>query len=387
MVPVKYNVRSLLQRTGTTLMTVGSIAFVVLVYVGVLALAGGVKTAFAAAGDPATVLVLRDGARSEMESGYSTDTLRLVQAMPGVARDDAGQPIASGETITLQILQRGDGTESNVTIRGVEPAAFALRPEITIVEGRNFEAGKNEVIVGAMMPDRYPSLRVGSDIQLGRNDFRVVGVFECGGSSYCSEVWGDTRAFGDSYRRGNFYSSTRVKAADVAVVDDLIASIKADQRLRVSAMAEPEYYQQQTDATSLIFVVLGNSLAVLMGFGACFAAANTMYAQVAARGKEIGTLRAMGFRRRSILAAFLIEALVLGLLASGVGVLLSLPLNGFTAQTMNNATFSEITFSLRTTPQVLLGGVGLAVITAVIGGFLPAWSASRRPITTLLREA
>jgi putative ABC transport system permease protein len=366
---------------------VGSIAFVVLVYVGVLALAGGVRTAFAATGDPSTVLVLRDGARSEMESGYATETLRLIQTMPGVARDESGEPIASGETIHLQILERADGTEANVTVRGVEPAAFALRPDIRIADGRSFEAGKNEVIVGSLMPDRYSSLRVGAEVQLGRSQFRVVGVFDCGGSSYCSEVWGDTRALGDSYRRGNYYSSVRVKVPDPSLVDGMIAQLEADQRLRVDAIAEPEYYRQQTEATSTIFVVLGNALAVLMGVGACFAAANTMYAQVASRHKEIGTLRAMGFRRRSILAAFLVEALVLGLLASGVGVLLSLPLNGFTAQTMNNVTFSEITFALRTTPQVLLGGVALAVATAVVGGFLPAWSASRRPITTLLREA
>ncbi len=387
MIPVKYNVRSLFERATTTAMTVLSIGFVVLVYIGVLALAGGLSQAFAKAGDPSTVLVLRDGARSEMESGYSTETYRILAALPGVARGDDGEVLASGETIHLQILERSDGTESNVSIRGVGDGAFAVRPGIELLEGRRFEAGKGEIIVGAKLTDRYPSLALGSRTQLGRNEFTVVGVFASDGSSYESEIWGPASDLGDSYRRSNYFSSTRLKAASPSDVPALIDRVHAEQRLRLEAVPEPEYFERQAESSTQLFRLLGHTLAFLMAFGACFAAANTMYAQVAARGREIGTLRALGFRRRSILAAFLVEAIVLGLLAGGIGALLSLPLNGVTAGTMNQFSFSEVTFGLRTTPAILATGIALATLTAVIGGMLPALSASRRKITDLLREA
>ncbi|HVS65522.1 MAG TPA: ABC transporter permease [Thermoanaerobaculia bacterium] len=387
MIPIKYNVRSLFARRATTLMTVLSIAFVVLVYVGVLALAGGLRTAFAASGDPQTVLVLRDGARSETESGFASETLRLLSNLPQVARDAEGNLLASGETLHLQVLQRLDGTEANVSIRGVEEGAFHLRPQIEIVEGRRFEPGTGEIIVGANLPSRYPALSLDGRVQLGRTPFQVVGVFESGGGAYASEIWGDVRDLGDAFRRPNYYSSTRLRAASRSDVSALIDAIESDQRLRLEALPEPEYYEQQTEASAAVFIYLGNGLAILMAFGACFAAANTMYAQVSVRRKEIGTLRALGFKRRSILAAFVLEAVVLGLLAGGLGALLALPLNGFETGTVNNLTFSEITFGLRTTPGILLGGVLLATATAVIGGLPPAISASRQKITDLLRQA
>jgi putative ABC transport system permease protein len=387
MIPIKYNVRSLFARRATTLMTVLSIAFVVLVYIGVLALAGGLRTAFARSGDPQTVLVIRDGARSEMESGYPAETFRLLANLPEVARDADGNLLASGETLHLQVLQRADGTESNVSIRGVEDAAFHLRPQIQVIDGRRFEPGRGEIMVGSNLPGRYPALQLGSEVTLGRTAFQVVGVFESGGGSFSSEIWGDVRDLGDAFRRPSYYSSTRLQAASTGDVPRLIDAIAADQRLRLEALPEPVYYENQTQASSAVFIILGNGLAVLMAFGACFAAANTMYAQVSARQKEIGTLRALGFKRRSILGAFVVEAVVLGLLAGCLGAALSLPLNGFQAGTMNSLTFSEITFGLRTTPRILLGGILLATATAVVGGLPPAISASRRKITDLLRQA
>lgn len=387
MIPLKYNVKSLFERKGTTLMTVGSIAFVVLVYIGVLALAGGLGAAYQKSGDPATVLVLRDGARSEMESGYATETFRILAALPGVAHNDEGKVLASGETVHLQILKRNDGTESNVSIRGVDEGAYLLRPYVQMVEGRRPEPGKNEIVVGGKLTSRYPALSLGNEVQLGRSLFRIVGVFSAAGSSFESEIWGPVNDLGDSYRRSNYYSSTRLRATSPSDVPALIDRIKAEQRLRLDPMPETEYYERQSSTGSALFLILGNVLAFLMAFGACFAAANTMYAQVTARQREIGTLRALGFRRRSILAAFVIEAVVLGLLAGTAGALLSLPLNGFTAGTMNQATFSEVTFALRTTPAILTVGVLLATLTALIGGIPPAWSASRRKITELLRES
>ncbi len=385
MIPIKYHYRSLFVRKSVTLMTLGSIAFVVLVYIGVLALAGGLRAAFSATGDPSTVLVLRDGAQSEMASGFATDTHRVLANLPGVLKDDSGRPLASGETITVQIAKRRDGTETNVTIRGVRDEAFALRSSIEIDEGRRFEAGKGEILIGAGLADRL-GLGLGSEMKLGRLDFRIVGTFEGGGAN-SAEIWGDVDEIGNSFQRTNYYSSTRLRAASPSAVDELIATAEGDQRLRVEALRETEYYEQQTNASSAQFIILGNVLAVLMAVGACFAAANTMYSQVDARGREIGTLRALGFRRRTIIGGFLIEAIILGLLAGAFGALLSLPLNTISTGTMNQLTFSEITFQLRTTPSAIFAGVFLATITGVIGGLLPAFSASRAQITQLLRAA
>ena len=384
MIPIKYTYRNLFERRGVAFMTLASIGFVVLVYIGVLALAGGLRAAFAETGDPSIVIVMRDGTRSEMESSYGQESHRLLAAMPGVERGDESV-LASGETVTIQIFKRVDGTETNVMVRGVEPAAFAIRPTFKIVEGRVFEPGRGEIIVGRSLAGRL-GLRIGDERKMGRTTFRVVGTF-MGVGAHGSEIWGDARDLGDSFRRSGYYSSTRLKTASPAATRDLIAAIKDDQRLQVSAVPETEYYEQQTDAASGQFIVLGNVLAVLMAVGACFAAANTMYAQVAARSREIGTLRALGFRRRSIMGSFFLEAVLLGLVAGGFGALLALPLNAIQTGTMNQVTFSEITFQLRTTPFAMFSGIFLATITGVIGGLLPAFGASRQKITDLLREA
>ncbi len=384
MIPIKYTYRNLFERRGVAFMTLASIGFVVLVYIGVLALAGGLRAAFSETGDPSIVIVMRDGTRSEMESSYGQESHRLLAAMPGVERGD-GSVMASGEVVTVQIFERVDGTETNVMVRGVEPAAFAIRPTFEIAEGRVFEPGRGEIIVGRSLAGRL-GLRIGDERKMGRTTFRVVGTFT-GVGAHGSEIWGDARDLGDSFRRSGYYSSTRLKAASPAATRDLIATIKDDQRLQVLAVPETEYYEQQTDAASGQFIVLGNVLAVLMAVGACFAAANTMYAQVAARAREIGTLRALGFRRRSIMGSFFLEAVLLGLVAGGFGALLALPLNAIQTGTMNQVTFSEITFQLRTTPAAMFSGIFLATVTGVIGGLLPAFGASRQKITDLLREA
>lgn len=385
-IPIKYNLRNLFVRKGTTLMTVASIAFVVLVFVGVLALGGGLKAAFSASGDPLNVVVLRDGARSETESFFDLEKARLLASLPGLAKTKEGTPLASGQVLILQILKRDNGSETNVSIRGVEPIAFAIRPQLKIVEGRAFEPGKGEVIVGNTLAARYRDLKLGREVTLGRIRFKVVGVFDAAGGSFNSEVWGAVGDLSNAFNRTNSVSSSILRATSTGGAQDLIKRITADQRLKVKAIAETAYFAEQATANGTQFLVLGTVLAVALGFGACFAAANTMYAQVSARSHEIGTLRAIGFRRRTILFAFLIEAALLGLLAGAVGAVLALPLNGLTAATMNGTTFSEITFSLRTTPAILAGGIALAVFTGLVGGFPAAVSASRRKITDLLRE-
>ena len=386
MIPIKYNVRSLLVRRASTLMTVVSIAFVVLVYIGVLALGAGLRVAFGSSGDSSTVIVLRDGSNTEMESYFPTETYRILASLPGVARGPDGEPLASGETVTLQILERLDGSETNAIIRGVEPEAFALRPDIQLADGRLFEPGRTEIIVGEQLAGQIEGLELGNTLDLGRFTFTVVGIFDAAGSSYGSEIWGNVQEFGDAFRRQNYYSSTRLRADSPAAVEALIDAAEGNQQIDVDARSEPSYFEAQSTASSGVFLMLGNLVAFMMGFGACFAAANTMYALVSARSKEIATLRVLGFKRRTILSVFVLEAAVLGLAAGALGALLALPLNGVSAGTTNFMTFSEMRFVLRTTPDVLGAGVLVAMITSMIGGFFPAWSAARAPIATLLRE-
>ncbi len=385
MIPFKYTYRNLFERRAVTFMTLASIGFVVLVYIGVLSLAGGLRAAFDETGNPSVVLVMRDGASAEMQSSFEQESQRLLAAMPGVQRGADGMALASGEVLTVQIFERVDGSEANIVVRGVEPAAFAIRPGLEITEGRRFEPGRGEIIVGRGAARRL-GLRPGDERKIGRNVFRVVGLF-AGAGAHGSEIWGDYRDLGDAFRRGGFYSSTRLMAASSSAAATLVETVESDQRLRVLALTEPEYYAAQADSASGQFIVLGNLLAVLMALGACFAAANTMYAQVAARSREIGTLRALGFQRRSIMGSFFLEAVLLGVVAGAFGAVLALPLNAIQTGTMNQVTFSEITFQLRTTPVALFSGIFLATVTGVLGGLLPALGASRQKITDLLREA
>lgn len=386
-IPLKYNLRSLFVRKTTTIMTIASIAFVVLVFVGVLSLGVGLERAFSASGDPANVMVLRDGARTETESYLGMDVFRGIAALPGVESDLEGEKLASGELIVLQIFERADGSESNLVVRGVMPQARSVRPEFLLVEGRDLEPGKGEIIVGSNLLGRFPSLAIGESVKFGRLEFTVVGAFEAAGGSSESEVWGAIDDIGNAFRRTNFVSSIRLRTSSPSAVSQLMATIDGDQRWQVQTKPENLYFEEQTSANTAQFRILGTFLAVLMGFGACFAAANTMYSQIANRSKEIGTLRALGFRRRHILSAFLIESAVLGLLGGLLGVLLALPLQGITAGTTNFVTFSELTFELSLSPLVVSIGIGLAVLTGVLGGLPPAISAASRQIVGLLRDS
>ncbi|MEM8929563.1 MAG: FtsX-like permease family protein [Acidobacteriota bacterium] len=387
MIPVRYNLRSLFVRKVTTLMTVVSIAFVVLVFVGVWSLAVGLEAAFAASGDPRTVLVTRDGARSETESFVDRDGYRLVATLPGVERDVDGEMLASGELVVIQIFSRADGSEANVTVRGVEPAARVVRPAWTLVEGRDFTPGTGEIIVGQRLVGRYPDLALGGTVRFGRRDFTVVGVFTADGGGPESEVWGALTDIGAAFRREGGVSSIRLKTTSEASTAALVTAATDIQRYRLQAKREDQYYAEQTDASTAQFKILGTILAIMMGFGACFAAANTMYAQVSSRAREIGTLRAIGFRRRHVLLAFLAEAALLGLLGGLLGCVLAIPLDGISAGTTNFITFSEIAFELTLSPQLMAMGVLLAIATGVLGGLPPAIAASRRGISGLLREA
>ncbi len=385
-IPFKYNLRSLFVRKATTFMTMLSIAFVVIVFIGVFSLAAGLEKAFSATGDPDNLIVLRDGARSETESGFSMDVFRDIAALPGVEQGPSGS-LASGELVVLQIFSRTDGSESNVTVRGIMPTTRDVRPGFEIVEGRDFEPGKGEIIVGDNLAGRFPDLSIGQSVRFGRIDFQVVGVFTAGGGGAESEVLGAIEDIGNAFNRSNAVSSIRLRTSSKESADQLVATIEGDQRWRTKVLPEVQYYEEQTSANTAMFEILGTLMAVLMGFGACFAAANTMYSQISNRSRELGTLRAIGFRRSHTFTAVLLESAILGFFGGLLGVVLSLPLNGISAGTTNFITFSEITFELTLTAPVLLLGVGLAVLTGVLGGLAPAIAVSTREITGLLREA
>lgn len=385
-IPFKYNLRNLFVRKATTLMTMVSIAFVVLVFIGVFSLGAGLERAFSVTGDPDNLLVLRDGARSETESGFPMDVFREVAALPGVEQGPDG-PLASGELVVLQIFERRDGSESNVTVRGIMTTTRDVRPDFKVVEGREFEPGRGEIIVGDNLAERFPGLALGSTVKFGRIDFQVVGVFTAAGASLESEVLGAVEDIGNAFNRSNAVSSIRLRTSSKASADSLKAAVEGDQRFRLKVMPETQYYAEQTDASTLQIKLLGTLMAVLMGFGACFAAANTMYSQISARSRELGTLRAIGFRRSHTFFSVILESAVLGFFGGILGALMSIPLNGLSAGTTNFVTFSEITFELTLTWPVVLMGIALAVATGIIGGLLPAFTASFRQITGLLREA
>ncbi len=383
--PLKYSARSLLVRRGTALMTIASVAFVVLVYLGVLSLAGGLRSAFRSSGDPAQVVVLREGALSETSSFFSLERAREVMTLPGIVQGADGTPLAGGEVLILNNLARRDGSMSNVTFRGVAPASFSLRPVVRIIEGRRFEPGRAELIVGRRLAERFPGLALGSELTMGQLTFRVVGIFEADGTAFASEAWGAAEDLTAAFRRSGYVSSVLARTGSAEEATALVERIDRDQRLKLNALTETDYYARQTTETTRQFVFLANALAVIMAIGACFAAANTMYAAVSARTREIAALRVLGFKRRSIMGAFLLESALLGLVAGLIGVLLALPLNLLSTGTTNFLTFSEITFSLRTTPPALLGGVVLAVVTGLVGGLPPAWSAARKRIPEAMR--
>lgn len=383
--PLKYSARSLLVRRGTALMTIASVAFVVLVYLGVLSLAGGLRSAFRSSGDPAQVVVLREGALSETSSFFSLERAREVMTLPGILQGADGTPLAGGEVLILNNLARRDGSMSNVTFRGVAPASFSLRPVVRVVEGRRFEPGRAELIAGRRLAERFPGLALGSELTMGQLTFRVVGIFEADGTAFASEAWGAAEDLTAAFRRSGYVSSVLARTGSAEEAAALVERIDRDQRLKLNALTETDYYARQTTETTRQFVFLANALAVIMAIGACFAAANTMYAAVSARTREIAALRVLGFKRRSIVGAFLLESALLGLVAGLIGVLLALPLNLLSTGTTNFLTFSEITFSLRTTPAALLGGVALAVVTGLVGGLPPAWSAARKRIPEAMR--
>ena len=383
-IPLKYNLRNLIVRRVSTMMTVGTVALVVAVFVALMALANGLTLALKTTGSPENVIIVRQGSQTEMQSAVSKEAFQIIQTFPGIARDREGKPMASAEIAVVVNLPRRAGDSTNVTLRGVSETGFAIRPYIKLVEGRMFRPDVGEAIVSRTVTKRFSGTEVGQTLEVGRRNLTVVGVFDAGGTAFDSEIWSSVNDVADAFDRGG-YSSALVRAENVATRDQLVSRIMAEQRLKLEAKPEVKYYEEQTAASGPIRG-LGVFVAIIMGIGACFGGMNTMYASVAYRTREIGTLRALGFSKAAVMTSFVIESMMLALIGGVVGCLLALPVNGIATGTMNFRTFSELAFSFRITPDLLVSALIFSLVLGLVGGLLPSRLAARMPITKALRE-
>ncbi len=390
-IPLIYNLRNLWERKATTLMTALGIALTVGVLVTSLALIAGLRAAFTATGNPLQAVVLRKGVTAELNSSVTEDAFQQVKLLPDIVRrrvpgsESASEPMASPELISIINLPSVDNPSGmNVTVRGLLPIGVAMR-KVSVVNGRWFGQGRHEVVVGASVASRYHDAALGKRLHFGRGDWEVVGVFSGGRSAIESEIWCDLNQLRSDFSRQGDMSSVLVRAENPAGLDRIIAAVKDDRRLNATAITEPEYYAQMM-ISGLPLQVVGTFVASVMAIGSAFGAMNTMYAAVARRGREIGTLRALGFSRGSILRSFVIESIALALFGGAVGCLLALPLNAVTTGVGNFQTFSEIAFNFRVGPSAIFAGLLFAACIGAIGGFLPARAAARRDILIALRE-
>jgi putative ABC transport system permease protein len=385
-IPVNYNIRNLKLRKGLTVMTSLGIALTVTTAIFLMALIGGLNRAFVTSGDPVNVLVLRKGAQAEVQSNFDASLFPTLRTLPGIARDNHGDPMASAEWVVVIMLPRADGTgEVNVTVRGMMPDGLELRPKVKLVQGRWFTPGQREIVVSQSIQKRFAHANVGDRVQFGKGPWTVVGIFDAGGSAYESEIWGDVNQMASDFDRQGAFASAYLRATDPVSADALKHRVSDDQRLKLEGALETEYYAKQTVSGAPIKYI-GWVVAIIMAIGSSFAAMNTMYAAVSYRSREIATLRVIGFSRPSILTSFVFESVLLSLLGAAVGIVLMLPFNGMTTGTSNAVTFSEVVFSLRMTPVVVGVAIGFAVVMGVFGGMAPAWHAARRDILGALRD-
>jgi putative ABC transport system permease protein len=386
MIPLKYNVRSLRVRWVTTLLTCLAIGIVVFASVLTFGMIDGIEHALTASGDPADLIIMRKGANDEMSSTLTPTNARELANLAGIAVGADGQPLASREFVTIMIKpRRNDGGSVNVIVRGLDQVGRQLRPGFKIIEGRDLKPGVNELITSRSMSERFENLGIGEQIDISNVKFTVVGLFAADGSSAESEVWADLRDLTSAQRFEGAVSVINMRTTDPASRREIIDRVQEDDQFKLKAITETEYFESQK-SSSLAIKVVAYIIAAFLTVGAMFAAANTMYSAVASRGREIGTLRAVGFPRRAVLVSFVLESLIICLLGGLLGCLATIPLNGISGGTQNAATFSEITFSFRFGPRVLLQGMLLALMMGLIGGLFPAVRAIRLQITEALRQ-
>ena len=386
-VPVSYNFRSIRERWTSTIVAVLGIAGTVGVFVAMLSLARGFKATLVASGSPGNALVMRAGSSSEMMGGITLDSVRIVQDAPGVARDANG-PLITQEVVGVAPFPLiSTGTDANVQVRGVSPNVLTIRPFAKIIEGRMLTPGLSEMVVGKNASKSYAGLTVGNTLKFGGGQWKVVGVFDAGGSSFDSEVWCDAHILSQVLKRpDNIFQSATVHLTSPAAFQQFKDTLVSDKRLNVDVWREVDYYAKQSTNMTGLITVLGGLVAGIMAIGAVFGALNTMYSAVSERGREIATMRALGFSSWNVILSFLFEALLISFVAGVLGCLVVLPLNGLTTNAMNFQTFSNLAFAFKITFDLLLMGIVFALVMGVLGGLLPAVRAAIRPVAVALRE-
>ena len=385
-IPFLYNLRSVLQRPYSTALTALGIALVVAVFIGMLALANGFRAALAKTGSNANVIVLRRGADSELSSGLPRETASMIAASPHVATGADGRPLVSPEVYVLIPLAKGfDTTQvANVVVRGVSDQAWTVRQNVQVVEGQRPASGQPEVCVGKRLTSRFPHTGVGQTLRFAGRDWKVTCHFTAAGSAFESEIWGENEQFMPVFR-GDVFQSISFRLKDPAAFQEAQRSLQADKRMTVDVHRESDFYAQQSQLLGSILTKLAWAITIIMAIGAIFGAVNTMYAAISARSPEIAVLMTLGFRPFSVLTSFLVEAAIIAAVGGLVGCLIAIPINGLVTSTTNWASFSEIAFSFRITPLLLLIGFLFAVVMGIIGGFFPAWRAARLRVIQALR--
>jgi putative ABC transport system permease protein len=383
----KFGLLSIPQRRGTVAATVFGIAGVVAVLVGVLSIAAGFKQAMTVSGAPDAAVVLRSGADSEMVSGFGRSETRVIADSPGVAHTTQGSLSSAELFVIINVPKRSTGTDANVPLRGVEASALQVRDQVKIVQGRMFEWGRNEVIVGSGAAQEFAGLELGSTLKVGRYEWPVVGIFSANGGVAESEIWTDAKVLQDAYHRGDSFQSVYVKLNSPGAFQEFKDSLTSNPQLSVKVVRQSDYYAEQSQTMTRLITTLGFLIAFLMAVGAVFGALNTMYSAVSTRTREIATLRALGFGRGAVIVSLMIESLLLALVGGAIGGGLAyFAFNNFHTSTMNFQSFSQVTFAFRVTPALLVRGIVWAALIGLIGGLFPAIRAARLPIAAGLRE-
>lgn len=386
-IPLSYVARNLWVRRVTTLLTAGGMALVVFVFTVVLMMSEGIRATLVATGQADNFLVLRKGAGAEINSGISRDQAAIIESLPGIASNRDGQALISKEPVVLNNLpKRSNGKPSNVTLRGTSTIGLELRPQVNIVEGRMFRPGTSEIIAGRAVAQGFRGTGLGETLHFAQRDWVVVGIFDSGKTGFDSEIWGDSEQMMAAFRR-NAYSTIVFRLSDQSVTPLLKKSIDDDPRLQIDAKPEVQFYAEQSEALATFIRILGLSLSIIFSIGAIVGAMITMFAAVAQRVGEIGTLRALGFRRNAILMAFLLESLLLSLVGGLIGLISASWMQTVDISTTNFQTFSELAFQFKMTVDIVLKSLLFSLSMGFIGGFIPAWRASRKKIVDCLRES
>ena len=386
-VPFLYIARNLAARRLTTMLTAGGMALVVFVFTTVLMLAAGLEATMIATGQDDNVVVIRRGAQTEVQSGVDRTQAGIVESLPGVAIGQGGRPMVSKEPVVLiNLPKRETAKPSNVVIRGVTQTGLVLRPQVHMIEGRMFRAGTSEIVAGRSIASGFKGAGLGETLHFAQRDWLVVGVFDAGGAAFDSEIWGDAEQMLQAFRRTGF-SAVIFRLVDSDRFEEVKAALESDPRLTLEAKRETRFYADQSEALSKFISYLGATISVIFSIGAIIGAMITMYASVASRTSEIGTLRALGFSRAAVLTAFLGESLLLGLIGGVIGVVCASFMQAISISTMNFQTFAELAFRFVLTPGIVVAAFMFALGMGFIGGFLPAARASRLKIVDALRAA